>query len=334
MKLLERYLLQVERYLPLSERTDTSLELKNLLLEDIEQRTLNGQPEEDAEFEVIKAFGDPKIVALKYRNDAPIISREMEPLLYMIIKIIIVAVPLSLLLASSISFLNNGLPFNFIDFLVNIVYTIPDMFSAALSGVGTVFIVIALIERYFKPRIIEELEKEGMLEFDPLKLPKIPDSIFKVSIFESIFGITAGIVFVFIFNYQPGLIAVYFDGNSIPLLTVSFSRILPVINVSIVFGISIEFLHLVLKRKTIITSTLEFMNKMLTTVIFILLATNDILNEVVIAGYGLEVLSVMFVIGMSIGAIANFITGIVTYVKVFIAQSGKKIILNDLVNKK
>ncbi len=42
----------------------------------------------------------------------------------------------------------------------------------------------------------------------------------------------------------------------------------------------------------------------------------------------------MFVIGMSIGAIANFITGIVTYVKVFIAQSGKKIILNDLVNKK
>ncbi len=333
MKLLERYLLQVERYLPLKDRKDTTLELKNLLLEDIDSRITEGQPEDDAVYEVLKAFGEPKKVALSYRSDDPIISREMEPILYLVLKIVLIAVPFSILLSTIIGFLNNGLPFDFIDFLVTILKTIPAMFSAALTGVGSTFIVFAIIERFLKPQFLEELEKQEIPEFDPLHLPKIPDSVFKVSLVESIIALAGGIIFLYIFNYQPGIIAIYFDGDTVPLLNDSFGRILPMINVSIVFGIFIEVIHLIKRSKTIITSTLELMNKVLITIIYLLLATYDVLNQVILAGYHLEVLGVIFIIGMYIGATTNFFGGIYTYAKVLISQSGKKEIIKDLINK-
>jgi|LGOV01.1.fsa_nt_gb hypothetical protein len=330
MKLLERYLLQVEKYLPLKDRKDTLEELKNLLLEDIAERTANGQPEEDAEYEVIKTFGDPRKVALKYRNDNAIISREMEPLLYLLLKIIIIVVPSSILLASIVGYLNSDVPFDFIDFLLEILFTIPDMFSAALTGVGTVFIIFAIIEKYFKSYVIEELEKEGFLgedgavEFDPKNLPKIPDSVYKVSIFESVIAIIGGIVFLYLFNYQPGLIAVYFDGERLLLLNDSFNNILPIINAGLIFGLIIETIHLIKRQKSLTTTTFELINKMIGVLIFILLATSDVLNQIVIDGYELEVLSTMFIIGMWVGATANFFGGIYTYIKILIKRNEKE----------
>lgn len=333
MKLLERYLMQVERYLPIKDRKDTTLELKNLLLEDIDNRVDNGQSEEDAEYEVLKNFGNPKEVALKYRNDKPLISREMEPLLYLVLKIVVTAVPLAILLASSIAFLNNGNPFNLLDFILNIFYTIPEMFSAALSGIGMTFIIFALMEKYTKPIILKEMEEQGLLEFDPVNLPKVPNSIAKVSIVESWIAIAGGLLFLYLFNFQSGLIAIYFDGSSVPLLNDNFNSILQIINVGIIFGLSIEVIHLLIRKKTMITSTLELMNKILTSIIFILLATGDVLNQVVIEGYHLEILGILFIIGMVVGAVANFIGGIYVYVKVLIARGGNQEMLKNFKSK-
>ena len=340
MELLERYLLQIEKYLPLKDRKDTLEELKNLLLEDIEERKINGQPEEDAMYEVIKAFGNPKTVALKYRNDNAIISREMEPLLYLLLKIILIAVPSSILLASIIGYLNSDVPFDFIDFLLKILFTIPDMFSAALTGVGSVFIIFAIIERYFKPYVLEELEKEGFLneygevDFEPKDLPKIPESIYKVSLFESGISIVGGIVFLYLFNYQPGLIAVYLEGERLTLLNDSFNNILPIINVGLIFGLIIETIHIVKRQKSFTTTTFELINKMIGVLIFVLLATSDVLNQIIIEGYELEFLSTMFIIGMWVGAIANFFGGIYTYIKILVKRSGKENILKNLIEKK
>ena len=313
MELLERYLLQVERYLPLKEKIDTIEELRSLLLEEVDSRMAEGETLNDALYIVIKGFGDPKDIALKYRNDAAIISREMEPFLYLVLKIVICAVPLAILLATSISFLSRDLPFNFSDFLLNILYTLPEMFSGALSAVGTVFIVFVLIEKYLKPQFLKELEAQGLLEFDPKNLPKVPNSVFKVSIAESVFAITASLVFLYILNYQQGIIAIYFEGTSIPFLNDNFSRILPVMNVS--------------RTKSMVTTTFEYMNKLLATVIFILLASSSIINTEVIEAYHLEVVVIMFIIGMSIGALANAIGGSITYGKVLLSRSGKEEIL-------
>ena len=327
MELLERYLLQVERYLPLKEKIDTIEELRSLLLEEVDSRMAEGETLNDALYIVIKGFGDPKDIALKYRNDAAIISREMEPFLYLVLKIVICAVPLAILLATSISFLSRDLPFNFSDFLLNILYTLPEMFSGALSAVGTVFIVFVLIEKYLKPQFLKELEAQGLLEFDPKNLPKVPNSVFKVSIAESVFAITASLVFLYILNYQQGIIAIYFEGTSIPFLNDNFSRILPVMNVSITFGIFIEAVHLIRQTKSMVTTTFEYMNKLLATVIFILLASSSIINTEVIEAYHLEVVVIMFIIGMSIGALANAIGGSITYGKVLLSRSGKEEIL-------
>ena len=69
-----------------------------------------------------------------------------------------------------------------------------------------------------------------------------------------------GLIIIYILNYQPGLIAVYIDGVSYPLVTENFTNLLPVINVSLVFGLVIELFHIVKGNKTVISVTFEYMH--------------------------------------------------------------------------
>lgn len=333
MKLLERYLLQIEKYLPFKDRKDTIEELKSLLSEEVDHRVMNGQPEEKALYDVIKQFGNPKEVALKYRSDNPIISRELEPFLYQILKIVVIAVPSAILLASIISFFTNGEPFSIAGFALKLLYTIPDLFGAALTAAGAVFVIFVLIERYFKEYIMDELKSEGLIEFDPKHLPKVPISNFKVSIVGSTMAVMFGLILIYILNYQPGLIAVYMDGVSYPLVTENFTKLLPVINVSLIFGLTIELFHIVKGKKTTITVTFEYIHKILVAIIFLLLASNDILNSVVVEGYTLEVIEKGFVIVMYITATANFLGGTYTYIKALLSKSGKDAVLKDFIEK-
>ncbi len=328
MELLDRYLLQIEKFLPLKDREDIIQELKSLLLEDLDNRMMEGGNQDDNLYQVIKEYGEPREVALRYRSDSPIFSREMEPFLYMVLKIVMITTPAAILLAKSIDFLNSGDPFNFINLLINMLYSIPDMFSAAVTAAGFVFILFYLIEKYAKPNI-----KLDVPEFEPKHLPQVPRKVYKVSLFESIFTIVASIVIIYLLNYQPGLIAIYYDGDSIPLLNNGFTKLLPVINTSILFAAGIAIAHAIKRRKTFITTTLEFMQTVYSGVVLALLASSDIFNTVVIEGYELEIIPRLFVIGASIGATLTILGAIVTYAKVIIARSGSEEFIKNTINK-
>ncbi len=333
MELLNRYLNEIKRYLPFKDRDDTLKELENLLLEDLEVRVSNGENKDTALYDLIKEFGSPKEVALKYRDDQPIISREMEPMLYLILKIVAVTVPSGILLATIISSISSMSPFNFLDLIVDIIRAFPEMFFGTLAGIGIVFVIFVVIERFFKDQIEEELHEFNMPKFDPKNLPKIPVSVYKVSLFESLFLITMSILFLYFLNYQQGIISIYYDGTNEELLNAHFNSILPILNVSVIFAMIIEIIHLIKRRKTLITTTLAFMQTILAGVILILLSRESIFNKIIIEGYDLEIIPKLFVIGMIIGAIAHFIGGSVTYGKVLIAHTGQGEVLKDIINK-
>ncbi|MBN2605184.1 MAG: hypothetical protein JXR62_05085, partial [Bacilli bacterium] len=316
MELLERYLNQVEHYLFKKDRKDTVQELKSLILEELDARLEQGENQEEALKEILKGFGDPKTVALRYRNEQPLIPRHMEPLMYLIIKILSITIPLSLLLANTIEFFNRPEPYDFMDIILNMVYTIPSIINALVAAIGFVFIGSFLVARYINPKI-----QENTYVFDPTKLPAVPKNVYKVSLFESLFLIFGSIIFLYLINLQPGLIAIYFDGESIPLLNENFEKILPYFNFTAIFQLGISIAHVYLRRKTFFTTTLEFFHAMISGVVLIFLASSDVFNLVVIENYNLTIIPTMFTIGMYIGAIGSFIGGITNYVKVFFAKS-------------
>lgn len=324
MELLNRYLYQIEKYLPRKDQDDTIKELRNLLLEDLDSRIKNGEKEKDALYNLIKEFGSPKEVALKYRNDEAIISREMEPLLYMILKIIAVTIPAAILLSSTISFISSESSFSLIDTIINMFATIPSMINGLLGGIGFVFVAFVIIERYFKDAIKEELSDFKIPEFDPKHLPKIPANIYKVSLFESFISIAFSGIFLYLLNYEQGLIAVYVDGAKYPLLNDNFDKILPVINVNILLGVVISFSYIIKRSKSLTTSTLFYIHTIISAIILLLLATNDILNNVVIDGHNLSFLSNMTAIGLGIGATVTLIGGSYTYFKVLTTTKKQK----------
>jgi len=311
MELLERYLYQIEKYLPKEDKKDTIDELKSFILDQLDSKTAMGENKEDELYKIIKETGSPKEVALRYRGDPPLISREMEPIIFMIFKILAYAIPIGILVGKTFEFIDKDEAFKFFEYLLHLALAIPSMISAFITGVGFVFIIFILIEKYAK----EEIEKE-FSHFEPNNLPKILDKKYKVSLFESLFTIIFSVVVLYILNYQTGIIAVYSDGVSQPLLNENFNQILILINISLFFTIALETFYIINKKKIFQTKVLEYLQKLFAVAIFTLLATTDIFNEIIIEGHNLAFLPKLFQVGMIIGLTVNFIVGTFVFINV------------------
>ncbi len=313
MILLERYLLQVERYLPFKERKDTIEELRGLILDQVDSLVSTGESEEKAVYKVLLDLGEPKEVANGYHEIRPIISKELEPILMLVLKIVSISLPLTILFAESLSFVFNTSNFTFMDFLLNIAYNIPSALYALVMALGTVFIIFYLIERFAQPKF-EFNEKI----FNPDHLPDIPIKVFKISLGESIFVILITVLALYLINYQQGLISVYYDDVKIPLLNSNFDIILPFINIGWLTAIILHIYYLFSRTRNIPSKTIETILGIYGGILLIVLATSNILNEVVIDGYNLTVLPNILKIVFIIVGCSSIVAKIIEYVKMFI----------------
>jgi|LGOV01.1.fsa_nt_gb hypothetical protein len=313
MILLERYLLQIERYLPFKERKDTITELRSLILDQVDTLVSAGEPEEKAIYKVLLDLGDPKTVANGYHEIRPVISKELEPILMLVLKIVSISLPLTILFAGALSFVLSTNDFTFMDFILDIAYNIPSALYALVMGLGSVFIIFYLIDRFAQPKF--EFEEKI---FNPDLLPDVPIKVFKISLGETIFVILITVLGLYLINYQQGLISVYYDGNKIPLLNDNFDKILPFINVGWLTAIVLHIYYLFSRKRNIPSKTVETILGIYGGVLIIILATSDILNEIIIDGYNLNVLpTILKIVFIIIGCI-GILTKIVEYVKMFI----------------
>lgn len=319
MDYLERYLLQIGRHLAKKDRQDTINELRDLLMENFENHPDSTLSDENRMIQVIKEFGAPMEVASKYNTHEPLISKEYTPLFYLIMKIISFSLPGALFLANTIDYYTNNGENTIMGFLLNTAYMIPEILQAVVMALAFLLLVFIILSRYVEPKF--EFQEE---QFDPKMLPHIPQNVMKVSIFETVIGIFGALLFLYLFNLQPGLIAVYYEGDRYKLLNDSFEQILPLMNINVFISLGLYIFYLYKRRKNLIACTIEFFAGIFSSVIALLLASRDIFNPIIIDGYSLSIVPTIITIVLYVAGIFGIIGHTVTYIKVYFRKEDEK----------
>ena len=88
MNWLERYVVEVKRYLPRNSRDDVGEELYSLLSEKVEEREeqLERSLNEEENLELLKELGHPLSMASAYRSGRSLVSEQLFPLYSLVIK--------------------------------------------------------------------------------------------------------------------------------------------------------------------------------------------------------------------------------------------------------
>jgi len=314
MELIERYLYQVEKYLPKANRKEISNELRSLILEQLDDQDININ-DEDKIASILKDFGEPRKVAASYTKQDGVIANELVPIFYLVLRILFYVLPITLLFVSMIDYFSSNDTYSIMDLLLSMLYRVPNILMALMASIGILFVVFSGISQGLTSKELEDIK---VPEFDPLKLPKVPTNIYKVSIFETLFSILASILFLYIINYEQGLIAIYFEGERYPLLNTRFQQILPYINIGLIVQILISTAHLYIRQKTFLTKTMEYIHTIYSALILFILAAAPIFNETIINGYDLSIVPRIFTIILIIAGLASIIGGTIEFIKMFV----------------
>src|SRR5579872_3429092 len=94
VELLDRYLQEVKRYLPRSQRDDIAAEIGDDLASqaEAEQERIGRPQTRDEEAELIKAYGHPKVVAARYGQPQYLIGPDLLPFYFYTLRIIAVII--------------------------------------------------------------------------------------------------------------------------------------------------------------------------------------------------------------------------------------------------
>lgn len=251
MELINRYVYQVGRRLPRKVRGDVEAELRSLLIDALEERAgssteAEGVFSETDQITVLNEFGPPAEMAEQYQPQPRYI---VGPKMYDIYLIVIAAIAGAGLLAAIVTSVVSGFfdTSGAVDTLELIGQAFSLFFNIFISGVGSVTLVFAILERLV-PEVEIKLDDE---EWDPRKLPEIEEQeqLKPVGLIAQIaFMVFLLIVFIF-FSDRINFGAYYDDGwHVIPSILSAefFTLYLPLLEVR--WGLTI-LLNLVLLRQ-------------------------------------------------------------------------------------
>jgi hypothetical protein len=181
VKLIERYLHEVGRYLPRNKRADILSELRSVL-EDSLEAAAGPEPKEADAAEVIRNMGEPRKVAAGYNPaNQYLIGPELFPFFRMVLGIVLLASIGGQLIAVLVATLFGDSQLQFLELIFNIVNSLP-------VTIGMVVVVFYILQRYeINPGLKEE-------SFDPYKLPDF-DTEEKVNTVEQVVSIILGVFF-------------------------------------------------------------------------------------------------------------------------------------------
>lgn len=227
MNLIDRYVYHVGKQLPEKSREDLKREIRSLVEDSLEDRSrASGRPIDEAmAVEVLKEFGRPEKMAASYVPERYLISPRMFPIFWLVVRIV-----MTVLFAIMLVKLFIGVAQVDANFVQLIIQTVMGFASGAISALGNIVIVFAIIQ-YFAPEVNKELDEED--SWDPLKMEKIEDDQ-ELNRFEQVFEITFSVIGLALFNFFPELLGISFLQNgewvSLTALSASFFNYLPWIN--------------------------------------------------------------------------------------------------------
>jgi hypothetical protein len=227
MNLIDRYIQHVGKHLPEKSREDVKREIRSLLEDSLEDRSRElGRPIDEAlTVDVLKEFGRPEKMAASYTPERYLISPRIYPIFWLVVRIV-----MTVLFAIMLVKLFIGITQVDANFVQLIIQTVTGFASGALSALGNIVIIFAVIQ-YLAPDLSKELDKDD--DWNPLKMEKFEDED-QVSRVEQAFGITFSVIGLALFNFFPELLGFSFSRNgewiSLPALSEAFFIYLPWIN--------------------------------------------------------------------------------------------------------
>jgi hypothetical protein len=213
MELIERYAAAVAQRLPAKMRRDVEIELKSLIMDELESKVQPGEPytEEDV-VAVLRQIGAPREVALRY-TPAPryLIGPQLFDTYLLVSGIVIGAVFLGLAISLLLA-----------DHSSSVVGVLIKLLSASMQGamgaIGAVTLIFAILERTLPDAEKKELATAS--DWDPRTLPAVAPAVELVKVADSITAICLTLVALAAINLL-GLNAAghFIDAGSWPILS-------------------------------------------------------------------------------------------------------------------
>lgn len=241
----ERYIYEVTRRLPASQRKDIEKELGTLIEDMLSERTDTPAPEDiDA---VLTELGRPAALAEKYNGKkACLIGPAYYNLYIMLLKIVLPATALGICIAMIVGMLTQA-PDSLGDAIGSFMGA---LFSAPLQAFAYITIGFALAERYAKDG---KFPKEQ--PWRPADLPPKPEKGMLIPKSEPIAGMIFTVLAIILFNAAPGLFSIYSVGETTVITPVfelsALQTLLPLLNIIFCMGLLRELLKLVIGRYTL-----------------------------------------------------------------------------------
>jgi len=246
MTLIDLYVAEVGKRLPLRGRGDIEAELRSTLEDMLEDRSKKaGRAADEAMMlDLLREYGPPDKVAGTYHPNQYLIGPRLFPFFKMVLRIVLTVLTVVLLVTLGIRVAAQPAgP----ELARNIGEGLLGVITAAFQAFANIVLVFAILERVL-PASEFEFDEEKKA-WDPASLKKAVEPA-TVKPWGPIAAILFTAAAMILFNGYSHLIGVYFvrDGtwSMIPLLTEAFFRWLPYINVLWVLQIA---LHVVLLRQ-------------------------------------------------------------------------------------
>jgi hypothetical protein len=262
MNLIDTYVSEVGRRLPAKQRTDIEAEIRSVLQDMLDERSQKaGKPvDEEMTLQVLKEYGAPDKVAATYLGERYLIGPRLYPIFMLVVRIALTVIGVLAAIGVGIALYQTTL--NLQDVLVMLVKTMANFAASAMTVLGNVVLVFAIIEWALYSAgakgEIKGLPKEK--EWDPRSLFKLsgPNQVrMGETIVEIVGSFAAIVIFNFypqLFSFTPSLNGVVESGNwaigfsnaaFVPLLSEAFFYFVPYL--TIVWALTI-LLDIVLLR--------------------------------------------------------------------------------------
>ena len=254
-ELMERYLYEVTRRVPRSQRKEIEMELRELI-GDMQEANETKSVEE-----LLLELGDPKEFAKKYRDEKQyLIGPDYYEDYSFILKIVLISIWISVLVSALVNhiFLSEA-AITAADYAKEFFKgffrdLISNLITGSLGGFGAVTLIFAIMERNhirFDQRERKGISTDSM--WHPNTLPPVPSDKGIIKRSETAVGIIFILIFCSLLIAAPELFGYYSkEGEHITSICIfnldQWGKILPVILLSMGIGLIDEIIRLVIGR--------------------------------------------------------------------------------------
>jgi hypothetical protein len=245
MTLIDLYVAEVGKRLPMRTRADIENELRSTLQDMLEDRSRKaGRPVDDEMVkDLLREYGPPDKVAATYHSTQYLIGPRLYPFFVMVLRIVLSVLSVVLLVTLGIQL--GSEPLQGVALAGAIAKGIAGIIGSAIGAFGNIALVFAILERVM-PASEFKFDEEKK-EWDPASLLK-QEAKTEVKLWEPIIAVLLTVAAMVLFNGYPELLGAHFLRNgqwiSFPVLTEAFFRWLPYINILWALQIALQLVLL------------------------------------------------------------------------------------------